>query len=135
FESPGGPAEKSKGVSTNALILGGRYLKIDYSGTMGPMPFHGFGLFGYDNTKKKYVSLWADEMGTSMMISEGTADASGKAITVSGPYDSPMDGAKHTMKQVWTLADNDHHSYEAWDSGADGKEMKILEIKYTRVKE
>src|SRR5262245_4292578 len=67
FESPGGPAEKSKGVSTSALILGGRYLKIDYSGTMGPMPFHGFGLFGYDNTKKKYVSLWADEMSTSMM--------------------------------------------------------------------
>ena len=136
YEAPGAPPEKSKGVATNALVLGGRYLKSDYAGTiMGNMPFHGMGLFGYDNMKKKYVTLWVDEMSTQMMISEGTADAAGKVITVSGQYDSPMDNnAKHTMKQVWTIADNDHHTFEAWDIGPDGKEMKMLEIKYTRAK-
>jgi hypothetical protein len=112
FEAPGGPAEKSKGVATNELILGGRYLKSDYAGTMGNMPFKGMGLFGYDNMKKKYITLWIDEMSTQMQLSEGTADASGKVITVSGAFDSPMDSAKHTMKQVWTIADNDHHTFK-----------------------
>jgi hypothetical protein len=136
FEAPGAPPEKSKGVATNELILGGRYLKSDYAGTiMGNMPFKGMGLFGYDNNKKKYVTLWIDEMSTQMQLSEGTADAAGKVITVSGAFDSPMDSAKHTMKQVWTIADNDHHSFEAWDIPPDGKEMKMLEIKYTRAKE
>jgi hypothetical protein len=136
YEAPGMPPEKSKGTANNELILGGRYLKDDYSGTiMGNMPFHGMGLFGFDNTKKKYVTLWIDEMSTQMQISEGTADSSGKVITVSGPYDCPMDNTKHTMKQVWTITDDDHHTMEAWDIGPDGKENKMLTIAYTRAKD
>ena len=37
---------------------------------------------GYDKLKEKYVNLWIDDMSTMVMIAEGTADSSGKVITV-----------------------------------------------------
>src|SRR6266581_3291960 len=43
YEAPGAPPETSKGKSTNELILGGRYLKGDFTGSMMNMPFHGLG--------------------------------------------------------------------------------------------
>jgi hypothetical protein len=130
-----GKEEKSTGTMKNEMILGGRYLKQDYSGTMMGMPFHGGGLVGFDNMKKKYTMLWVDEMSTQMMVSEGTADESAKTITFMCTVDCPLDNSKKTMKQVVTMTDDDHHTYEMYDVGADGKENKVLTIKYTRAKE
>ena len=47
----------------------------------------------------------------------------------------PMDNTKKTMKQVVTMTDEDHHTFEMYDVAPDGKETKGLTIKYTRVKE
>ena len=32
------------------------------------------------------------------------------------------------------MTDDDHYTYEMYDAGPDGKENKIMTIKYTRVK-
>jgi hypothetical protein len=132
---PDGKEEKSTGTMKNEMILGGRYLKNDYSGTMMGMPFKGGGLLGYDNMKKKYVMLWVDEMSTQMTVSEGTMDESAKTITTTATIDCPLDNSKKTMKQVLTLTDEDHHTFEMFEVTPDGKENKALSIKYTRVKE
>ena len=48
--------------------LDGRYIKVDVAGDMPGMgPFTGFGLTGFDNVSKKFVSTWVDNMGTGMM--------------------------------------------------------------------
>ena len=39
---------------------------IDATVSLLGMPFKGFGLFGYDNMKKKYVTVWADETDPAM---------------------------------------------------------------------
>lgn len=39
------------------------------------MPFEGFGLMGFDNTKKLCVGSWIDSMGADMMIMESSAAA------------------------------------------------------------
>jgi len=104
---PTGKEEKSTGMMTNEMVLGDRYVMQTYDGTMMGKPFKGGGLIGYDNMKKKYTMLWVDEMSTQMMMSEGTMDESAKTITTSGTFDCPMDGAKHTMRQVVTLSDAD----------------------------
>jgi len=132
---PGAPEEKSTGTMNNEMIMGGRYLYQTYEGTMMKMPFKGGGVVGYDNVKKKYVSVWIDEMSTQIMMSEGTMDESAKTITMTAAVDCPMDNSKHTMRQVVTMTDDDHHTYEMFDTGPDGKETKCLTIKYTRVKE
>jgi len=132
---PSGKEEKSTGTMKNEMILGGRYLKQDYSGTMMGMPFKGGGLVGYDNVKKKYTMLWVDEMSTQMMISEGTFDESAKTLTTTCSMVCPGDDAKKNFKQVVTMTDEDHHAYDMFEVMSDGKENKVLTIKYTRAKE
>lgn len=129
------PEMKSKGKDVSEMILGGRYLKSDFSGNMMGMPYSGTGLHGYDNTKQKYVSVWADSMSTAVTVSEGTIDESGRIITYNGEYACPIEGGKiKKFRQVLTIKDADHHEFEMFQPGPGGKEFRGLYIKYTRAK-
>ena len=129
------PEMKAKGKEVSEMILGGRYLKADFSGEMMGMPFNGTGLSGYDNVKKKWISTWADSMSTGIMVSEGTADAGGKTINYNGEYACPIENGKmKNFRQVVKIIDDDHHEFEMYMPGPDGKEMRGLYIKYTRAK-
>jgi Protein of unknown function (DUF1579) len=132
--APDGPEMKSKGKETSEMILGGRYLKSDFTGDMGGMTFAGTGLTAYDNVKKKWVSVWADSMSTGVLVSEGTGDAAGKTITFTGEYPDPVDGKSKKFRQVFKQIDDDHHEFEMHMPGPDGKEYRALQIKYTRAK-
>src|SRR4051812_43740182 len=78
FWNPDGSTSASKGVMHARMILGDRYLQLNYEGQAdmgnGPLPFKGMGIGGYDRVKKKYTNVWVDEMSTGMMITEGTCD-------------------------------------------------------------
>ena len=131
---PGAPPAESSGVSTNAWALDGRWVEQRFAGTFMGMPFSGIGYTGYDNIKKKYVGTWMDSMSTSMMVSTGKADASGKTYTFTSTMDDPMTGKSAPIKEKVTVVDEDHHSMEMWAPGPDGKMYKMMEITYTRKK-
>jgi hypothetical protein len=124
----------SKGIMHAKMILGDRYLQLNYEGEMdmpnGKMPFKGMGIGGFDRGKKKYVNFWIDEMSTGAMITEGTCD--GKVLTCEGTATDPMSGQPMKVKEVITDIDNDHHKYELWMNNLEGKMMKMMEIMYTR---
>ena len=135
MQMPGAPQpEKSTGTLENRLLFEGRYMHGDYNGSFMGKPFKGHGLWAFDKFKSKYMCLWIDDMSTMVMISEGTADSTGKVITVSGKCPDPMSGKELTMRQVLTVVDDDHHTYESYQTGEDGKEIKCVTIKYTRAK-
>src|SRR5436305_7189836 len=82
--------QESKGTATRKSIMDGRFVEMDVTGKMqmpGPdgkpkeMTFKGHGMEGYDNVKKKFVGTWMDNMGTSMMMSEGTYDPATKSLS------------------------------------------------------
>ncbi len=128
-------ASKSKGVMHCKMILGGRFLQLDYDGEMiGPdgksTAFHGHGIGGYDNGKKKFTDFWIDELSTGMMMTEGTRD--GKVMTLDGNTTEPMSGQPIKVREVITVLDNDHHKYELFMGEPDGTMGKSLEIMYTR---
>ena len=77
--APGTPPTGGTGVAENSWALDGRFLEQRFTGTFMGMPFHGIGYTGYDNIKKHYIGSWMDNMTTSMMVSEGTPDATGKS--------------------------------------------------------
>ncbi len=129
---PGAPPEESAGVSEATSIMGGRYLEEKFTGMMMGQPFTGQGITGYDNVQKKYVATWADSMSTGIMNSTGRAD--GNKMTMSGQMADPMTGKMSTLKEVMTVTDNDHHTFEMWAPGPDGKVYKMMEIEYTRKK-
>jgi len=131
---PKAPPQESKGTAENKMTMGGRFLEQNYEGTFMNQPFTGKGYTGYDLYRKQYVGTWMDSMGTTIMNTTGTADASGKTMTFKGTMDDYMTGKKANLKEVVTVVDDDHHTFEMWWPGPDGKMFKTLEIQYTRKK-
>jgi hypothetical protein len=138
---PGAPPSESTGTAVRKSVMDGRYLTGDYSGKfkmpgadgkMKEMNFQGMSMDAYDNVKKKFVSGWVDNMGTGIMMIEGTYDAATKTITYTGDYEM-MPGVKSKVREVIKMADKDHMSMEFYEDRGQG-ETKSMEIAYKRGK-
>jgi hypothetical protein len=136
------PPMEYSGKAVAKSIMGGRYIQTDNTskmqmpgadGTMMDMDFHGMEIAGYDNAKKKFVSSWVDNMGTGIMLSEGTYDPATKTITYTSE-EEPMPGMKMKVRELLKLTDGDHHTFELYEDHGDGKETKAMEIVCVRDK-
>ena len=132
WHDPAQPPTEDTGTATRAMTLGGRVLVEDVSATMMGGPFTGHGMMGYDNVSGKYWSTWNDNMSTGIMISSGTCDAAGKSCTFTGTWNDPVKKApvKSRMTTKWTSPTVE--VFEMYGPGKDGKEMKMMEITYTK---
>jgi hypothetical protein len=135
WQDPAAQPTESNATAEKKWVLGGRFIEEEASGVMDGMPFHGIGFTGYDNMSQKYNMIWLDEMATSVMLTTGTCDSTGKVITMWGNYTDPMAKMQEKkFKSITRIIDNDHHVYEMYSIGPDGKEFKMLELSYTRKK-
>jgi hypothetical protein len=130
---PSKPPTESKATSEAKWIMGGRYLEEKVTGEFGGMPFHGQSITGYDNLKKKYVSVWVDNLGTGLSFSSGSYDPDKKTLTFHREETDPASGQKVKTKDVMRLTDNDKHEIESYRL-TDDKEVKVMHIVYTRKK-
>jgi Protein of unknown function (DUF1579) len=132
WHEAGGPAMEDVGTATRAMALDGRVLVEELSSSMMGSPFSGHGMMGYDNVTGKYWSTWNDSMSTGVMVSQGTCDAQGKACTFTGSWNDPIKKApvKARMTSRWTSPTTE--IFEMYGPGKDGKEMKMMEILYTK---
>jgi hypothetical protein len=128
---PGKPPTESTGTAEMKMLLGGRFLYQEYNAQMMGQPFSGIGIDAYDNLTKRYVTAWIDSMGTGIFMMEGTASADGKIITLKGSHPEPG-GGRMTHRAVWTITDANSQTFEMYGAHGKGKEMKMLEITYTR---
>jgi hypothetical protein len=132
------PWQESPGKAEFKWIMGDRFLVQDIKGnpdpSMGGMSFEGHGMTGYDNISKKYWNTWLDNMGTGVMISEGTADGSGKVFTYESEYNCPMTGGEKHVKTVTKLEGDDKMVFQMFDKDEKGKEFQSLDVAYTRAK-
>jgi len=130
--APGTAPITSDGVSEIAWVLGGRYLEQKHEGTFMGQPFSGIGYTAYDNYKKQYLGTWIDNMGTSILSMAGTADASGKIVSMDGKMDDFVTGRVLAVRSTLRILDDDHNVYEMFAPGPDGKEFKMMQIDYSR---
>jgi hypothetical protein len=128
---PGKPPTESTGTAEMKMLLDGRFLYQEFNAQMMGQPFSGVGIDGYDNITKKYVTAWIDTMGTGIFMMEGTGSADGKTITLKGSHPEPG-GGKMTHRAVWKILDNNTQTFDMYGAHHGGKEMKVLEITYTR---
>ena len=130
---PSQPWQESVGSSVVTSLMDGRYIQESNTSTMMGIPFSGLGITGYDNVTSKFVSTWIDNMGTGIMTSTGTADASGNVITWNGVMSDPITGKPAKARMVSTMIDDNHHTFEMFNvpPGAK-KEMKTMTIDYVR---
>ena len=139
--APGAPPSKSTGTAVRKAMMDGRYFTTENTGTfkmpgsdgkMTDMAFKGIATDGYDNAKKKFVSSWIDNMGTGIMMSEGTYDPATKTFTYTAEYEM-MPGMKSKVRETIKVTDADHHTFEFFEDRGTG-EAKTMEINYTRKK-
>jgi len=131
---PSQPAQKSMGTCTNKMVLNGLYQESVFKGNMMGMPFEGHGTVGYDNAKKIFVSSWIDNMGSGIMNLQGTWDNASNSLVLKGTTTEPTTGKDTEVREVLKIIDNNNHVMEMYGAGPDGKEMKMMEIKFTRKK-
>jgi hypothetical protein len=126
----------SKSEATNKMMYGGRYQITNHKGDFMGMPFEGMSIVGYDNSKKKFVSTWIDNMGTGIMHSEGDWNASTKSVEFKGKMTDPSRPGKDCdFREVFTFVDDNTQKLEMYGPDSKtGKEYKTMEIKYTRKK-
>jgi hypothetical protein len=88
------------------------------------------GIYGYDNVMKRYFGSWIDSGSTSMTLSSGTM--SGNTIKYKGRMTDAMAGKEVPYSMVMKIVSKDSHVMEMWGPGPGGKEMKWMELQYTR---
>ncbi len=128
---PGKPKRESTGSAEMKMLLGGRFLQQDFTGDMMGQPYSGRGISAYDNLRRRYVSVWIDTMGTRIFMMEGSASADGKTITLKGRHDEPG-GGYMTHRAIWKIVDSNTQTFDMYGAHHGGKEMKMMEITYTR---
>ena len=131
---PSKPPDESTGTSVNTWVLGDRFVQMKYDGVFLGAPFNGIGYTGFDNVSKKYVSTWMDTASTSVLNMSGSYDKAGKVLTMTGKTDDFTTGKTTTVRSTTTMPSNDEMRWEMFAPGPDGKEVKMMEIVYTRKK-
>ncbi|HEU5181658.1 MAG TPA: DUF1579 domain-containing protein [Candidatus Polarisedimenticolia bacterium] len=130
-DATGAPMEEA-GTVRRSMALDGRVLVEELNGTMMGQPYTGHGMMGYDNVTGKYWSTWNDSMSTALMVTEGTCDAQGKNCTFTGTYNDPVKKTPIRTRMTTRWPSPTTEIFEMYGPAPDGKEMKMMEITYTK---
>jgi hypothetical protein len=132
WEKPGAPPMKTIGKAVNKMILGGRYQESVNTGMMMGMPFEGHGLLGYNNATKMFENSWVDNMGTGVMKMSGAWNEATKSVTLTGKGVDPGVMVEREYREIFSVQDDKTQMMEMFGFAPDGKEFKMMEIKFTR---
>lgn len=131
---PGEPVT-SEGRQVCRVVLGGLGVSYEFTGKMGPNEFHGHGTTVWNPGRKKYESYWFDNFSfNGAAVSWGTYDPKTRTMTEEMTSKDPS-GAEHKMKLVTRYESADKHVLTFYELEEGGKERRVMEITYTRVKE
>jgi hypothetical protein len=126
---------QSEGSISNRWVLGGRFLQGNYRGEFQGQAFDGLSFMGYDRAKERFVGTWMDTFSTMILpVSEGQSSEDGKTITMERDFWSPAENRRVHQRDVLTVQGNDQHAFVMYTSDPKGKEVKSMEILYTRVR-
>mgnify|MGYP001269884827 CR=1 FL=1 len=131
---PSGAPMESKGTAKRYWKIEGRWLMEDLKGEVMGQPYQGFGITGWDNTRKQFVTTWSDNMSTSLMVARGSISADMKTMTMIGEMDEPMTGEIGKAVMYKSIEKSpDVQVFQAYEI-LYGEPVKVMEIEYTRKK-
>jgi hypothetical protein len=132
WHDPSQPPTEDTGTATRTMTLGGLVLVEEVNATMMGAPFTGRGTTGFDNVSGKYWSTWNDSMSSGIMVSTGTCDPTGKSCTFTGSWNDPIKKGPVSARMTSKWTSPTVEVFEMYGPGKDGKEMKMMEITYTK---
>jgi hypothetical protein len=133
---PSAPPQEMSCTADIKAIFDGRYFteEVEGEGMMPGQTFLGNSVVGYDNLKKKFIWVWIDNMGTGFMNAEGTYDAATKTFKYTYEYPEPASGKYLKGRSVDKWIDDNKIVSEMYGQDKTGKEIKMMEITFTRAK-
>ncbi|NUM61940.1 MAG: DUF1579 domain-containing protein [Ignavibacteriaceae bacterium] len=129
---PNMPPTETAGKSVCESMLGGRYFIATETANFMGMPFEGSSISGYDNATKKFFSVWIDNMGTGVLNLEGSYDEASKTFTYTGSGMSFT--GEYKVREIIQHVNDDESLFTMYMEEGGRPEMKMMEIKYTRIK-
>ena len=126
-----GKTHESTGSMEGKVELDGFFLISKFKGSIGPLPYQGRSITGYDPHKKKYVGVWVDSMGPGVYQTVGEWDKAGKVYEEKMEGPGP-DGKPMHFRSVTTVEDKDHLTFVLYMTMEEDKEVQMMEIMHTR---
>jgi len=132
WPAPGAEPIESSGTSTNEMILGERFLRLESRGEMFGQPIEALAMIGFDGRTDRYSYAGFDTMGTYFITATGEYDEATKTLTLGGVNDHPKIGLTEKFDLVFRLTGPDAFSTEVIFKRPGEPEHKMIEITYTR---
>ncbi len=130
--TPGELADESPWTATFRLVLGGRFLLYEYTGSLQNHTLEGVALIGYNQPRQAYEMAWADtfHMGSAIMFSSG--GEKGRPFSVQGSYPDPSGGAPWGWRVALELEQVDQLVIRQYIITPQGEEGLGVETIYQR---
>lgn len=132
--SPGGDTMTSECTTTVAPMMDGRYTKVEWKGDMPGMgPYHGFGIYGFDNVSQQFVSIWLDNHSTGIMRGVGKLSDDGKTLTWKFKHNCPVTKKEAVMREIETRTGPDTKKLVMFATDPkSGEEYKMMSVEFTK---
>jgi len=134
FHPRTGEPNSVKGVCTQAMVHGDRFLKSEFTFGEGKSKTTGTGMIGFEPDKGSFTSVWTDSRQTRMSFRQGKEPFNGEEIIL---YSQSLGDAKEARRsRTNTRLEQDgskiiHRQYNLAD---DGSERLVMELVMTRKK-
>jgi len=132
YSKPDVAPSVSRGTSKVSWILGDRFLQEDLTGEIDGEKFIGVGLMGYDNSKRKFTTVWVDNMNTAIADSEGDYSTEQHLFTFTSKIWDPLVGRERQSKSTVRLVSEDKYIFTSFDKAAYGEDVRVFEIEYLK---
>lgn len=133
WTGPGRDPIISKQQITVRSVFGGRFIESHIREQADGELYEIKVVVGFDNYRKEFVSVAYNNSATIFYINRGQLDESGKVRIDTGSRDNIFTGVQYRIKAVTTIVDEDKYTYELYNVSAAGKEIKTMEVVYSRL--
>jgi hypothetical protein len=128
------PAQNATGKVENKMIMNGLYQLATFSADLMGTPYEGQGTTGFNNLRGLFETTWIDNMSSAILKMEGFWNGSTKTMNLKGRMLDPFTATTKAVRQTLKIVDDNTQIMEMFQTGADGKEFRMMQIKYTRAK-
>lgn len=123
---------RTTATASAEAILGGRFIHLRYRGNWSGVDFEGTAVFGYDNARRCYTSVWIDALNTGTEVGKGTFDAATSTLTFEGTNEEARpDGTAEAMGFRWVFRFLPDGSITSESYGIDEDGEEFLEERST----